>query len=505
LIVKVFGPPGTGKTTFLINQVDKEVCEGVLPRDIGYFAFTKRASTEAKQRAAQKFENLDIRKDFPYFRTLHSLAFQILSMKKEAMMDSENYNDFAKKIGENIGVEKDDDDFVKRTNNPILDQINLARVREIPLREHYHRSSMDIDWRKLEWIDASYKKYKEVEELYDYTDLLEEVVQRPDAIPKLEVVIVDEAQDLSKLQWRFVHLLTKRSNRTFLAGDDDQAIYSWAGADVKSFLKTDAQTIILDQSYRVPRNIHRMCLSVVEKIGTRQKKTWNPREEEGIIERVSYFHSINFEQSMKEHPDKTWLILASTNYLLNKPYDYLYSQGIYFERNNHPCISSKILSAVIDWEDLRKGKEITLGSVANIYKYIDSQYVKRGYKNLKTALEDGLFTLDILKKEHGLLTEDIWTKVLTKIPTKKVEYLRSLLKRKVRIKEKPLVRLSTIHGAKGAEADIVVLITDVSTKAFQEAFNNPDDARRVTYVALTRAKEKLICVYPEDHNRAILF
>ena len=505
MIVKVFGPPGTGKTTFLINQVDKEVCAGVMPRDIGYFAFTKRASTEAKQRAAQKFKDLNVKKDFPYFRTLHSLAFQILGMKKEAMMDSEHYNDFAEKIGEDIGVEKDDDDFVKRTNHPILDQINLARVREMPLREHYHRSSMEIDWRKLEWIDASYKKYKEIEELYDYTDLLEGAVQNINAIPKLEVVIIDEAQDLSKLQWRLVKLLSKVSNRTFLAGDDDQAIYSWAGADVKSFLETDAQTVILDQSYRVPRNIHRMCLSVVEKISTRQKKTWSPREEEGTIEQVNYFHSINFEQSMKEQPDKTWLILASTNYLLNKPYDYLYSQGIYFERNNHPCISSKIISAVIDWEDLRKGKEVGLGSVTNIYKYIDSEYVKRGYKNLKTALEDCLFTLDILKREHGLLTDDIWTKVLTKIPTKKVEYLRSLLKRKVKIKEKPLVRLSTIHGAKGAEADIVVLITDVSTKAFQEAFNNPDDARRVTYVALTRAKEKLICVYPEDHNRAILF
>ena len=104
-----------------------------------------------------------------------------------------------------------------------------------------------------------------------------------------------------------------------------------------------------------------------------------------------------------------------------------------------------------------------------------------------------------------MLTEDIWHEVLTKIPTSKVNYLIALLKRKVKLKRNPLVCLSTIHGAKGAEADNVVLFTDISTKACKEAFNNPDDARRLTYVALTRAKKKLYIIHPEDKEKSMLF
>ena len=501
MIVRVFGPPGTGKTTFLINQVDKEITSGVLPNKIGYFAFTKRASNEAKERASEKFKNLNVKKDFQNFRTLHSLAFQTLGIKRASMMDEQKYKDFSNIIGEDVGVERDDDGFVKRINNSVLDQINLARSREMDLRTHYNQSGLDIEWRKLEFINAAYKKFKEKEGLYDYTDLLEEAVKCFDLIPKLEVCIVDEAQDLSKLQWRFVKVLSEKAKRTFLAGDDDQAIYSWAGADVVSFLDTKGETIVLDKSYRVPDEVHRLASSVIEKIKNRQNKKWNPRQEKGSVKIIEEFFHIDFEKNSEE----TWLVLASTNYLLNEPHDYLYSQGIHFQRNNQPCISSKIISAVIDWEDLRKGKEVSLESVTNIYKYIDSQYVKRGFKNLKTATEEILYTLDYLKKEHGLLTEDIWHEVLTKIPTSKVNYLIALLKRKVKLKRNPLVSLSTIHGAKGAEADNVVLFTDISTKACKEAFNNPDDARRLTYVALTRAKKKLYIIHPEDKEKSMLF
>jgi Ni2+-binding GTPase involved in maturation of urease and hydrogenase len=54
-IHKVFGPPGTGKTTYLLSTVEHELDRGVLPCDIGYFAFTRKASTEARERALVKF------------------------------------------------------------------------------------------------------------------------------------------------------------------------------------------------------------------------------------------------------------------------------------------------------------------------------------------------------------------------------------------------------------------------------------------------------------------
>ena len=73
----ILGPPGTGKTTTLLNLVDEFIQDGVRPKQIGYFSFTKKAATEAATRAADKF-GLDIENDLAFFRTLHSYAFNQL-------------------------------------------------------------------------------------------------------------------------------------------------------------------------------------------------------------------------------------------------------------------------------------------------------------------------------------------------------------------------------------------------------------------------------------------
>jgi superfamily I DNA/RNA helicase len=61
-ITKVFGPPGSGKTTFLLSIVEQELESGVHPMKIGYFAFTKKAATEARDRAIQKFPRSTLRR-----------------------------------------------------------------------------------------------------------------------------------------------------------------------------------------------------------------------------------------------------------------------------------------------------------------------------------------------------------------------------------------------------------------------------------------------------------
>ena len=81
----ILGPPGTGKTTTLLNLVDQFIQQGVKPKKIGYFSFTKKAANEAKQRAIDKF-NLDEKEDLIFFRTLHSFAFRFLGATKEGMM-----------------------------------------------------------------------------------------------------------------------------------------------------------------------------------------------------------------------------------------------------------------------------------------------------------------------------------------------------------------------------------------------------------------------------------
>ena len=143
----VLGPPGTGKTTTLLNLVDQFIQQGTRPRQIGYFSFTKKAATEAATRAAEKF-GLNIDTDLENFRTLHSFAFQKLGMTKEKMMKKEDYKEFGQKCGIPIKVASySEDDGVFNSDNEYLTIINTARVKRLDLLDYYdsRKNILDIE------------------------------------------------------------------------------------------------------------------------------------------------------------------------------------------------------------------------------------------------------------------------------------------------------------------------------------------------------------------------
>ena len=145
---RIFGPPGTGKTTTLLNMVDKALESGVQPQEIAFLAFTKKAATEAKERAAERF-GLDAKNDLVYFRTLHSLALSMTDISSEQIMQPEHYKELSHAIGvELFGSTHGSDDFMDlaKTNDPLLGLINLARLRKIPLRDQYNESELSYDW-----------------------------------------------------------------------------------------------------------------------------------------------------------------------------------------------------------------------------------------------------------------------------------------------------------------------------------------------------------------------
>jgi DNA helicase-2/ATP-dependent DNA helicase PcrA len=310
----------------------------------------------------------------------------------------------------------------------------------------------------------------------------------------LETVIIDEAQDLSRLQWDLVLELAERCNVVYVAGDDDQGIFSFAGARVENFLNLPGNIKVLEQSYRVPAKVHRLANSVVRRIRIRQEKSWNPRDTEG---EVSYYN--DFEQV--DVSEGEWLIMAAANYMLNDMYAWLKSQGVLFERNGQKSISDAILTAVLGWEALRKGKDVPFPVVKQIYKYLGSGYIKRGFKTLTGADPEALYTMDTLREKHGLDTDGIWHVALSKIGEDKRDYLIALLRRGTRVAGNVRVKLSTIHGAKGGEADNVLLLTDLSTKFAREYDRNADDIHRLFYVGLTRARETLHIVLPKNEQK----
>ena len=749
--------------------------QGTLPLNIGYFAFTRKAATEAKERAVVKFPHLQGNSDFPWFRTLHSLAYRCLGVKQNDMMSPEHFREFAKLARLTLTVEESDEEGFVKTDNPILNEINLARIRGMDLRTHYNQSGLSIEWWHFEFVERTYRQYKEQRMLFDFTDLLEKILLEPERLPTLEMTIIDEAQDLSRLQWNLVKALIERSSTVYIAGDDDQCqpvgtkvltstgaveiqdlnpkthrlvcydkkgsyvvglkdgysfsktsrmylgdlitvtthrqkltssyteghhcivrwkslpadersmyrvvylmqkgddfrigqcqlfradgcvhawvrahlekadsmwflavtknheecsfleslysygygipqtvfvqsvvdavlkqksidklfsslptknsaikllqdlnlcfnypiysrkdiqqrrggsqifstravnlfpdlmvlaekaadkkiewssfslrkektkqvvyslavekhhnyfadgilthncIYRWAGADVDTFLDLPGETIVLDQSYRVPPVIHNVANNVSDRIRVRQPKVWRPKEGfEGVIHRYNRFSDVDVTKG------GNWLILAFTNYYLTPIHGWLLDQGVLFERNGHRSVSETIVRAVIGWENLRKGKEVDYATVALIYKHLGTEFVKRGNKAFKDGDPNAFYTMQKLKDHHGLLTDVIWHEALTKIAEDKRNYIIALLRRGVRLLGEAPVKLSTVHAAKGGEADNVLLRLDLSARFMEELQKNPDDMRRLLYVGLTRAKRELHIVEPETYSR----
>jgi superfamily I DNA/RNA helicase len=121
---------------------------------------------------------------------------------------------------------------------------------------------------------------------------------------------------------------------------------------------------------------------------------------------------------------------------------------------------------------------------------------------LDGANDQDTFSLSVLRKHFGLQVPDTtWDVALDRIRDEDRAYITALLNRGVNIFQKPTIKLSTIHGSKGGEADNVLLYLDLSSKALQEMERNPDDAHRVLYVGITRTKNNLVLKMPEDQQR----
>ena len=462
--------------------------------DIGYFSFTKKAAHEARDRAIEKFPTLNAKSDFPWFRTLHSLAFRCLNVSTNDMMKPENYREFSKETGIEISIEMGEEEFMVKADNPILSEINIARIKGEDLRAYYNRSNLDIEWHHFEYVERAYRHYKESRGLIDFTDLLERIIYEPQKLPTLQALIIDEAQDLSRLQWNLVELLAQRSQRVYIAGDDDQAVFTWAGADVEAFLNFEGVVTVLEQSWRVPAKVHAVAEDVVHRIRNRQPKEWKPRNFEGAVQTYRRFEDVDVT-------DGEWLILAPTNYLLNDIHTWLRSMGVIYERHGQRSISESVLEAVFGWEQLRKGLSVSTEVVSTIYKYMSSEKIARGHKKLSNVAPDEIHTIHTLKEKHGLLTDAIWHEALDKIGEDKRDYIIAALRRGRKLRGDIPVKLSTIHGAKGGEADHVMLLTDLSSRFTAEYAANPDAIHRMFYVGITRAKKSLHIVMPKNLDK----
>lgn len=462
----ILGPPGTGKTTRLLQIVEGRLKENISPSSIGFISFTKRAAEEAITRAAEKFD-LPV-KAFTYFRTLHSLCYMQLGVQQHEVMKRDNYRELGEMLGIEIaGVNLEEEEEVLPMGNILLFIEGLHRLRCVDLRQQWIDSDRpDVDFDELESFAKGLKDYKSSRNLIDFTDMLSRAIVQ-NSWPVLDTLLVDEAQDLSRLQWQVVKELMKFAKNTIIAGDDDQAIFRWAGADIDTFLSLDGNIEVLDKSYRLPKTVHKLATEVSAKIEERKEKHFHGTDKEGAVIHVSSLDEVLFGTGK-------FLVLARNGYTVQKASYFFMEEGLDFDFKTRGARHWPSLKAARAWTGWSKGGEISRE---------DAQLIERF-------------------SGHGILHHDRnraapaipWYEVLTKIPVRERDYLQEALRRKENFLAAPRIRLSTIHGAKGAEEENVVLITDMSARTYGNYQDNSDDENRVLYVAITRAKQNLYIV-----------
>lgn len=448
----LIGPPGTGKTTKLLNILEAEL-KVTAPDQIAFCSFTKKSINEAQDRAIQKFNLFPV--DFPYFRTLHSLAYR--ATKPNFLLNKQHY----KELGELLGLffsgyqNMEEIPGMRDSGDRLLFLIDFARNTRQSLENVWHKYSNETNWYTLKHVQTTFQKYKEVKGLTDFTGLLEKFIKEDRFLP-VKVAFIDEAQDLSLLQWKVIKIAFRNAKKIYIAGDDDQAIYRWAGASVSEFLNLKGKFIFLKQSFRLPKSVFHFSQKISVKIRNRYSKTFLPKERKGSVSIHNYIDDIEINRS------STWLLLARNHYLLKKYEDMLKYRGVPYFTHKGDSIDPEHAEMIYAWEFMQKGKFVNTEKRNRLLKYC---------KNLTD------------KKP--------WYETFIYLPFPVKEYYKSVLRNGYNLREKPKIHVGTIHSVKGGEADNVVIMTDMSAKTYNSYLEEADDEHRVFYVGATRAKENL--------------
>jgi superfamily I DNA/RNA helicase len=489
MIRKILGPPGTGKTTTLIKYVKTFKKLGTPIDKIGYFAFTKKAAEEAIDRMLDSFPQLQ-KKNLKHFRTLHSLAFDRLGLKKSQVMQDEHYEDIGRKLGIEVTVYSNGEEktgFID-SDSEYFNIINAARIKNISIEEEYNTDmySEDIDKHMLQILKDEVDNYKDAYKLVDFTDMIERF-NVSELCPKYDVIFIDEAQDLSPIQWKMYDILKENSKHVILAGDDDQAIYGWAGADVKRFQDEPAKSRVLPISYRVPSCVQELANKILDRIPDerRIKKNWLPRERwmQESVEHVTSIEDVGLWSG-------DWLVLARTNDKLLKLKPTLKDMGIYFEIKGKKSYKVRLYTAIKNYTRWTHGDDLSLSECKDLFEFLESEWV---------MTEERMYNLS----EFGFKLDQNWYEVFKADPEECL-YIREMLRNGENLNSPARVKLSTIHAAKGGEATNVLLIVD-NTKKIREAVEKSeekaDEEHRVWYVGVTRTRKHLYIMAAKQQEK----
>jgi DNA helicase-2/ATP-dependent DNA helicase PcrA len=524
--MRVFGPPGCGKSTYVSKQIELAV-EKYGEDNIFVASFTKAGAVELAKRG------LPVAKGS--IGTLHSHCFAALGVPTIAETRIKEWNERHPLLAVSAS-RVDMEDMCEESGPPEdthvgtmeLGRIQRFRAKMIPsqlwpmtARRFWERWQA---WKK----EAGY---------LDFTDLIEVCLRDVGLAPGApRAGFGDEAQDFTPLELALFRKWTSQMDVAVLVGDDDQTIYSFCGATPDAFLNPPlpAQFVkVLSQSHRVPRAVHALAQRVVSRISRRQPKEYLPRDEDGEVRGIDsrWQRPSELVKALEEHSHRgeSSMVLAACSYMLAPLIAELRDRGVPF--------SNVYRAKRGDWNPMARGRKVKLAlDRLMTFLAIDPEVLQNPADNwtweqiqtwseplasgkafrrgFKRALEDmpgsvkpEPWDLDVwmLPEAQKLAyAHDVAWYVESVLPSREkvFKFFETVVRTrgKKALVEKPLITIGTIHSVKGGESAHVYLFPDLSAAGYEQwtAGDMPerDSVIRQVYVGITRARKTLTIAQP---------
>jgi superfamily I DNA/RNA helicase len=455
------------------------------PARVAYVSFTNAATDDAKARAMERL-GLEDEKSIPYFSTIHALAFREMKLRREQVFTGQHVTEFGNWIGAPISGSKArdflDEGIVTGVGHGdrMLFLYGLARATRQKLETVWEQrnAEFDVEWWEMDRFARGLDAFKQHRGLLDFPDMLDRYLERGEPIP-VDVAIIDEGQDLSRHQWEVIDKAFANASEVVIAGDDDQCIHAWNGADINHFMNLKATVAVLKKSHRMPRNIFDFAAKIANRMSTRYEKVWEPRDgDPGRVERILSYENLDLSLP------GTWYILARNHFIVKEVETWLKDQGIIFSSRFGNSVDPAEREAIETWQRLQAGGSASLPEATSVLRMTGSRKTvteTRPYAGLE------LFSEAMLKCE--------WDTALHRIHPLQRGYYRRVMRANGRLDGKPRIYTGTIHSVKGGEADNVCILPDMARNTWLG--DEGDNEHRVAYVAASRAKQTLWICEPQ--------
>jgi len=498
-IAKIIGPPGTGKTTYLLEQIQR-AAQKYYPERIGAVSYTKAAVTEMVDRVIKTTSVT--RRMVKNIRTVHSLCFELLKLKTDQVAEKQAH-DFNEKnpgygFSPNNSLRADDLPIMTSSarherNNELYRQMQVLRNRLVPQAKW---PGPVIRFYEL-WSDWMHK-----EGLVDFTGMIETAC-RNELKPDIDVLFVDECQDTTPLQLSLLKIWSLQTDNTIYVGDSDQAIFRFSGAVPEAFrdLEHDWQTV-LSQSYRVPKAVHEYAQKIIGRVKARENAEYKPVEAEGRLLRIKD-PDLSLEGSH--------MILARCNYQLRRWREFLLKHKRVWHNPYRPDdkswnpLKTKAFKSCLAYFNIKNSKTISLSDLKTMIAGLRTKTcLQHGAKKVLEGLA-GPETLDVFDLPALGFTPEFMSFELPLdelFKAKGGSVLQSMIEQGYSVEDLKSgpVTIGTIHSVKGGESDNVWIDTTGHSRMHLASM---DDEHRIAYVAITRAKQTVGLMPPLGYRNLI--